>query len=163
MTVLNTKKLEELLVFIARHPGVQDLGTTKLWKLVYFIDTQALRDLGEPVTGSEFIKYEHGPVPSRGDKHLRKLSKDGAVSSEQELAGAYRLNSIKALRDPDLDVFSPEEQRIMHEVCRSQGRKKAAALSKLSHEEPAWHYADKLQKLSPALMAYGACEDEEGL
>ena len=51
MTVLNTKKLEELLVFIARHPGVQDLGMTKLWKLVYFIDTQALRDLGEPVTG----------------------------------------------------------------------------------------------------------------
>ncbi len=163
MTVLNTKKLEELLVFIARHPDVQDLGMTKLWKLVYFIDTQALRDLGESVTGSEFIKYEHGPVPSRGDKHIRKLSKDGSVTCEQRQVGNFRLNSIQSLRPADMAVFSPEEARIMDEVCRSHGRKKAATLSDLSHKEPAWHHAAKLQKLSPALMAYGVSEDKEGL
>ena len=156
-------KLSELIVYLGQHPEVNSLGFTKLWKLIYFIEARAVRDLGEPVTGSEFIKYEHGPVPSRGDKFLRKLVKSGEVTSSQRTVAGKTLNEVKAARSADLSVFSFEERQLIDAVCADLGRKTAFALSELSHKEPSWHYAKMLEKLSPELIAYGQKEDAEGL
>lgn len=161
--MVSDRKLSELIVYLGQHPGVSNLGLTKLWKLMFFIDAKALRDLGEPVTGSEFIKYEHGPVPSRGDKFLRKLVKTGEVTSSQRTIGGKILNEVKAARPADLTAFSFEEQQLINSVCVELGRKSAAALSELSHKEPSWHYARFMEKLSPELIAYGQTEDSEGL
>ena len=161
--MVSDRKLSELIVHLGQHPGVSNLGLTKLWKLIFFIDAKALRDLGEPVTGSEFIKYEHGPVPSRGDKFLRKLVKAGEVTSTQRSVGGKILNEVKAARPADLASFSFEERQVIESVCVELGRKSAAVLSDLSHKEPSWHYAKLMDKLSPELIAYGQKEDSEGL
>ena len=79
--MIHSRKLDELIVHLGARPDVVDLGLTKLWKLIYYIDAQAVRDLGVPVTGSEFIKYQHGPVPSRGEKHLRQLVRSREVNT----------------------------------------------------------------------------------
>lgn len=39
----NTVRFQQLVLLIANSPLVNDLGMTKLWKLIYFIDT-ALQD-----------------------------------------------------------------------------------------------------------------------
>ena len=65
--MVHGQKLSELIVYLGQHPRVNNLGLTKLWKLIFFIDAKAVRNLGEPVTGPEFIKYEYGPVPSRAE------------------------------------------------------------------------------------------------
>ena len=156
-------KLSELIVYLGQHPEVNSLGFTKLWKLIYFIEARAVRDLGEPVTGSEFIKYGHGPVPSRGDKFLRKLVKSREVTSSQRTVAGKTLNEVKAARSADLSVFSFEERQLIDAVCADLGRKTAFALSELSHKEPSWHYAKMLEKLAPELIAYGQKEDAEGL
>jgi len=161
--VVDSHKIEELIVHLGQHPRVVDLGPTKLWKLIYFIDARALRDLGVPVTGSEFIKYEHGPVPSRGEKHLKKLLRSETVTSTGRIVGGKTLNELKSHRQPNLSVFSPEECEIVESVCAELGRKTASALSQLSHNEPAWHYAKMRGKLSPELVAYGQQEDSDGL
>lgn len=161
--MVSDRKLSELIVYLGRHSEVGNLGLTKLWKLIFFIDARALRDLGEPVTGSEFIKYEHGPVPSRGDKFLRKLLKTGEVTSNQRTVGGKLLNEIKAVRPADLTAFSFEERQLIDSVCVELGRKSAAVLSELSHKEPSWHYARMMDKLSPELIAYGRTEDTAGL
>lgn len=41
-------------------------------------------------------------------------------------------------------------EKIIRQKCKD-GHQTAAYLSKLSHREPAWHYAQDLQKLSPSL------------
>ncbi len=161
--VAHTRKLEELIVHLGQHPGVVNLGVTKLWKLIYFIDARAVRELGEPVTGSEFIKYEHGPVPSRGEKHLRHLVRNEEVSTTPRIVGGKTLNEVKAARKPDLTVFAREELKLINAVCTELGRTSAVALSELSHKEPAWHYAGMMDKLSPELIAYGHAEDPDGL
>lgn len=156
-------KLSELIVYLGQHPEVQNLGLTKLWKLIFFVDAKAVRDLGEPVTGSEFIKYQHGPVPSRGDKFLRKLVKCGDVKTSQRTVGAKTLNEVVAVRPADMSVFSADERALIDEVCSDLGRKTAVALSDLSHKEPSWHYAEMMGKLSPELIAYGCEEDSDWL
>jgi hypothetical protein len=160
---MDQKKLEELIVYLGGHPQVENLGLTKLWKLIYFVDSEAKRDGGDSVTGSEFIKYDHGPVPSRGQKHLSKLVKSGEVKTSQRTLGDKVLNEVISSRPTNPSAFSRREIGIIDSVCERFGQESAFNLSKLSHKEPAWHYADKMQKLSPSLMSYGWEEDPEGL
>ena len=160
---MHSKKLEELIVHLGSHPGVENLGLTKLWKLIYFIDARAVRELGEAVTASEFIKYEHGPVPSRGERHLKHLVKCGEVTTTPRVVGGKTLNEVKATRKPNLTVFPKEELKLIEAVCKELGRKTAKVLSDISHQEPAWHYAEMMHKLSPELIAYGQSEDPDEL
>lgn len=160
---MHGRKLEELIAYLGNHPSVANLGPTKLWKLIYFVDVKALRDLGESVTGSEFIKYEHGPVPSRGEKHLKQMTRRSEVTTTPRNVGGKTLNEVKSARPADESVFSAGEMELIQVVCREFGGKSAKVLSDLSHREPAWHYAEMREKLSPELMAYGIEEDPDEL
>lgn len=160
---LHPAKLQNLILHLGSNPHVQNLGETKLWKLIYFIDSTALRELGSTVTGSEFIRYDHGPVPSRGEKALKRLKISGDLTIKQEDHGSYRMNRVIANGAADDSHFTGAEQEIIARICRQLGGQTATALSELSHREPAWLYAGRLDKLSPELMLYGAEEDPDGL
>lgn len=160
---MHKKKLQELIVHLGSHPGVRNLGLTKLWKLIYFVDSKALREFGEAVTSSEFIKYQHGPVPSRGEKSLKQLVRREEVTTAPRQVGGVTLNEVKSIRGADLSVFSAGELALIDCVCDELGGKSASVLSDLSHKEPAWHYAELMAKLSPELIAYGQSEDPDGL
>jgi len=105
---LKTHKLDDLILYLGHSPHVENMGVTKLWKLIYFIDTAFLRDTGASLTGSEYIKYDHGPVPSRGDKRLKCLRKEGRLRVKEEDYGSYRQNHVFTV-DEEKPAFSPEE------------------------------------------------------
>ena len=155
-------KLDDLILYLGNSPHVENLGITKLWKLIYFIDVAFLRETGATLTGSEYIKYDHGPVPSRGDKRLKHLNKEGRVRVKAEDHGSYQQNHVFTV-DEETPSFRMEEFPLIDAVCLRYGRKTASYLSELSHDEPAWIHAEKLQKLSPILMCYGSKEDPEDL
>lgn len=161
--MLHTEKLRNLMLSIAVHPSVKDLGMTKLWKLIYFIDVTALRAHGATITGSEFVKYPYGPVPSRGEKNLQALRREKLIETEQRANGTITQTFVTARGKADMRVFSSAERVIIDSVCREFGGKTAKELSSLSHAEPAWELAADLEKLDPDLMCYGSSEDPEGL
>lgn len=161
--MVHSRKLAELILAIAEHPSTTQLGMTKLWKLIYFVDARALREHGKTITGSEFIKYEHGPVPSRGEKVLKTLQREQAASIRRELLGSLSIHRVSALRPHDPEVFSAGERRTIDTVCQEMGGSTATYLSELSHMEPAWSAAQVMDKLDPTLMRYGIHEDPEGL
>ncbi len=161
--MVHVDKLRNLVLAVAAHPEVKNLGVTKLWKLIYFADVTALREHGTTITESEFIKYPHGPVPSRGERVLKAMRRDGAVSTEQRAVGRFTQTCIEGSAHADLNVFSREERDVIDKVCRELGGETAQALSELSHDEPAWVVASELDKLDPQLMHYGRSEDPEGL
>jgi len=159
---IDPDRLEALVLHIANHPSVKDLGTTKLYKLIYFIETKAMRDLGRSLTGSEFVKYEHGPVPSRGEKAIKHLRKDGRVEVSKRPHAGYTLNEILPLKEAP-HAFDADESALIESVLVDLGESTAAYLSEVSHREPAWAIAELRAKLDPVLMLYGAKEDPEGL
>ena len=148
---LNPTKLSDLILLLGRSPQVENLGMTKLWKLIYFIDAKHLREFGVSLTGSEYIKYEHGPVPSRGDRILKKLRQSGAVNVKPVDYGSYRQNHVSTAKEA-VPSFSDSELAVIEDVCRKLGRETAARLSDISHLEPAWIDADQNEKLSSVLM-----------
>lgn len=161
--MVNKQKLQELLIFIASSPDVRDLGLTKLWKLIYFADVTHLRNYDHSITDSEFIRYEHGPVPSRGERVLKAAIKANEVLTRQQPYGPYQITYVQAMRQADIGVFTTEELKTIESVCQKYGDKTAAYLSELSHLDPAWKYASEHDKLDPELMLYGFEEDPEGL
>lgn len=160
---LNIKKLKNIILYIASHPNVRKLGDTKLYKLIYFADVDSLREYGKSITGSDYIKYKHGPVPSRAEKSVKSLKKDGYIHTELVRHGSYTRNAISALKEPDLSVFEPNEIDRIDHICKVLGSKSASALSGISHDEPAWACTKILSKMSPSLMMYGAEESPDGL
>jgi len=160
--MVHVEKLRSLVLVIAHHPSVRSLGLTKLWKLIYFVDVRALREHGATITGSEFIKYPHGPVPSRGEKILKAMKREGELRTEQRQHDSYSQTLVIAIA-PRPDAFTEAEQAVIDGVCRELGGKTASALSQLSHEEPAWLMATELAKLDPEHLHYGRSEDPEGL
>lgn len=160
------KKLENLALYLANHPKVGQLGHTKLYKLIFFCDVTHLRQYGETITGSQYIKFQYGPVPSRAEKALKALRKAGAISVTREVLDEVRdieLMRVKACREADKKVFSKEELTTIETVAQNFGNRSAGELSDLSHREPAWVEAELHAKLDPELMFYGREEDPEGL
>jgi uncharacterized phage-associated protein len=161
--MLQTDKLRNLMLAIAVHPNVKSLGLTKLWKLIYFADVAALREHGATISGSEFVKYPFGPVPSRGEKVLKEMRREKLLETVQRASGTFTQTLVTALGKPDVRVFSANERVVIDVVCRRFGGKTAKELSSLSHSEPAWALATDLAKLDSGLMHYGDSEDPEGL
>ena len=127
--MLHPAKLRNLMLAIAAHPGVKQLGLTKLWKLIYFVDVAALRSHGSTITGSEFVKYPYGPVPSRGEKTLKAMRGEELLDTEQRTSGSFSQTLVKAIEKADMSVFSLEERNIIDEVCTSFGSRTARELS----------------------------------
>jgi len=159
---VNRETLADLILYLGKSPLVENLGKTKLWKLIYFTDAAFLREHGQSLTHSEYIRYDHGPVPSRGEKLLKTLGREGLVSVKQVDYGSFRQHHVTTVRESGLG-FSPEDRELIDRVCRRYGRSTATYLSEISHLEPSWANAGKMDKLSPELMHYGYQEDEEGL
>lgn len=161
--VFNLDKLKELIVLLARHHSVDNLGATKVAKLVYYIDAEAMRHLGDSVTSSEFIKHEHGPVPSRLDRALKQLRRAEAIRIDEQPFFDFELKKVEALREADRTRFTTEELAIVDQVVGRLGHLTAAELSQMSHREPAWREAEYLQKLDAELIPYGTEEDPTDL
>lgn len=58
------KKLAEAILYISKKSeGDESFGATKLNKLLFYSDFMAFGKLGEPITGQDYQKLEHGPAP----------------------------------------------------------------------------------------------------
>lgn len=161
---VNLGKLKHMILYIAGHPDVTTLGVTKLYKLIYFADVAHLRATGHTITGSDYLKYPHGPVPSRAKMALKDLTQHRQVKSETiPLGPDLSLGKLTALSAPNPAIFTKEEWDTLERIINTYGRETAQALSERSHLEPAWYWAEDRKKLDSELMLYGATEDPDGL
>jgi uncharacterized phage-associated protein len=159
----NAEKLKAMILYISSHPVVTDIGLTKLYKIIYFADVTHLRETGESITGSDYIKYQHGPVPSRGERCLKRLRKEGQLHSERQAYDNFEHIALTPLVDPPANVLTAAQSDTLDQVCRELGPETASQLSDRSHQEPAWIAASMQDKMPRELMYYGATEDLDGL
>src|SRR5437870_5236932 len=58
-------KLRELIIYIAdKCEYDQSFGSVKLNKILFFADFISFAKYGVPITGVQYKKYRHGPVPT---------------------------------------------------------------------------------------------------
>jgi len=135
----NTAKLRELILFIADRCADEKVGDVYLNKVLFFSDAFALQHLGEPITGARYQKLPLGPaarplVPLRND-----MIDDGDV--EVEMAGKRRVT--RALRKPDMSIFSDEEVKLVERVMDLFRGYSATVVSDASHDlSPGWNLVE---------------------
>lgn len=139
----SSKKFVNAMLFFANE--VNDLGITKLNKLLYYSDFWHYKLYRKPILGDRYIKMERGPVPETSyntfnanfrDNIDDSLKKDVEVSKEKVID--FPRKKIRPKKEPDLSVFSESEMEIMRKVVEEFRESTARKISEKSHLEKPW-------------------------
>jgi uncharacterized phage-associated protein len=128
------KKLLNAILYFAEN--TEYLGKVKLAKLLHYLDFNHFKETGYPSIGLRYKTYPFGPLP----EGLWTEVADGETPSD--FTGYLKLikwknNSVffKAIKSPDMSVFSLRETEIMKELADKYKNYGANGMVKVSHED----------------------------
>jgi uncharacterized phage-associated protein len=152
----NFKKFVNAVLFFAEKDNI---GITKLNKLLYYSDFEHYRLYGRPIIGDEYVKMGQGPVPERAYSIFNSNFRDAQDASLKDfievkprLIRDFSEKTIVPKIKPNLDCFSQSELEIMEQVSVQYKGKTAAMLSSKTHEELPWKKTMNLQKIDYKLI-----------
>jgi Protein of unknown function (DUF4065) len=142
----SAKRFDELVLYIAeRTKDDESFGSTKLAKVLFFSDFEAFRELGSPITGAEYQKWDYGPYPpqlkaaKRGLEHARRarLIRGGSYQAD-------RLIPTRT-RPADLDAvgITREQVALVNTWISHIEGETANEISDFSHEHPGYQMVDE--------------------
>jgi hypothetical protein len=93
-------------------------GSTKLNKILYFIDTEAWKRLGEPVTGAVYQRNHHGPTAVEFPPMLKELEDQQLIERHTAKIVDHEQESVRPTGrlTPNMGQFSDAERAIIEEV-----------------------------------------------
>jgi len=162
----NAKRFDELVLYVAeRTEDDENFGTTKLAKVLFYSDLEAYRELGAPITGAEYQKWEHGPYPPKLKSAKAMLKSAGrATPTKGSAFKADRLIPTRT-RPADLEAvgITAEEIAIVDAWIGRIERESASDISDLSHEHPGYRMVDENERIpyEAAFLAEQPPTDDE--
>src|SRR3989344_8306853 len=98
---------------------VDQLGSTKLAKLMYYLDFINYRDHGKSITGTKYYKQEYGPLAKDLVEIVGDLVGENKLKIESYTHPKYNREAHRysALVKPDMNVFSEEEKVLLRKLA----------------------------------------------
>jgi hypothetical protein len=139
-------KFKKLVQFIVSRcaDDPSRLGFTKLNKILWYSETEHYLRTGEPLTGANYVKRQHGPVPACIEFMVEELKQEEKLFVRDVPFFGYSKTEFIPLQEPEnIDKFFTasdiaEITRIIDFVCDENTGK---SISKLSHNE-SWEIAE---------------------
>ena len=126
--------LRELILYIAQQcEGDVYFGATKLNKILWLSDSASYAFYGEPITGVEYMKLEHGPAPRRLLPIKQMMLACGEIIERPRQIGRFTQQQVIALREPDLKQFSGRDIATVDAMIKAVWGKTADEVSEMSH------------------------------
>lgn len=136
-------KFAELLLHVAaRLRDDRTGGSTKLNKILFFVEFTHLRRHHRVVSGGEFQKLPHGPAPRRLLPVRRQLVDQGAAQLVEEDFLGRPQHRLVPQRPADLTLFAAEELQTIEDVLAQLAGMTGTQVSELSHQEPGWRLTE---------------------
>ena len=138
------QKLKELILYISQECASDpNYGSTHLYKTLFFADFLAYAKFGNPITGAEYRREEHGPV-GRTVRRVRQEMVSAGELDEKEtpvpnVPKKMTRKTPVARRQPNLSIFSEAEIELVNQVIKTFRGWLAGTVSKYTHELPQWH------------------------
>ncbi len=139
MTLTEEKILNGIKYFVIH---TQNVGRTKLFKLLYFWDFIHFKRFGMSITGYEYYTFPFGPVPRKlYDEIIENELPDfllGNLSiiediTEDEDDSFKRFKVVLKNRKMNKDCFSPNELKILEEVAYIYKEATAKQMTEITH------------------------------
>jgi uncharacterized phage-associated protein len=143
----------------------------KLIKLLYYVDREALRIWGRPVSTDRYVSMTHGPVLSRVLNLITEGEEPGREGVwARHISEPIGNKEVKLLADPGSDELSRAEEDLITSVFKAHGHKNRWRIVDEIHELPEWKdplgsaipidIIDILQALGKTAAEIAATEDE---
>lgn len=131
-------KLLNAILFFAKN--TKHCNTTKLSKLLCFLDFTHFKQTGFPCIGLKYYAYPNGPLPYDFWSEVREgntpedfKNKLTIIKRIDDFAPNYKELEFKAVENPDMSVFTPREQKIMVDLAFIYKEANAKDISEVSH------------------------------
>jgi uncharacterized phage-associated protein len=129
----------ECFLFVADRCADEKVGDVYLNKVLFFSDAFALQHLGEPITGARYQKLPLGPAMRALVPLRNEMIEGGEVSVD--MVGKRRVT--RALRKPDMSIFSDDEIELVERVIDLFRGYSATVVSDASHDlSPGWNLVE---------------------
>ncbi len=131
----------------------ETFGSTKLVELLYYADGAAYLQLGTPITGSNYIHADHGPLPEDWRSLADRLEREEIVRVDVEVLSSRHqrqrpLLGQKATTSP----LNDQERSILDDQLRRFAEFNAGQIEEYSHDEVAWRTTEP-QRVMPWELA----------
>lgn len=132
---LDLSKVYNAVLFFTREGELK----SKLNKLLFYADFKHFKEYTLSITGLRYVHLPYGPVPDNYAIYYATMFSKGLVEfAEQIYSDACVGEIIKAVKAPDLNVFSPSELRVMASVAEDFKEYTASRTQTRSHNERAY-------------------------
>lgn len=129
---LDLSRLYNAVLFFTRDGVLK----SKLNKLLFYADFKYFKEYTLSITGLRYAHLPYGPVPDNYSMYYAAMFSKGLVEFSEELyPNGYVGELIKAVKEPDLNIFSPSELRIMAAVMEYFKGYTATQIQEMAHEE----------------------------
>ncbi|MHC1576898.1 MAG: Panacea domain-containing protein [Methanosarcinaceae archaeon] len=132
----NFDKFKQVLHYIIHKTGgIDTVGKTVLFKLLYFNDFNYYEMFEEKMTGESYRKIEHGPAPCHFDEAISDLEDDDKIESTTRPVGTYTQKKFISECKPDFSLLSGNEIHSIDDTIARYSNWNATQISALSHDD----------------------------
>lgn len=150
-------RLEKLIHYIICVVPPEQLGRTKLAKILWFADVEHYRATGETLSRSDkYKKHDQGPLHVDFYSSIDALQKAGAIAERSAETFAGVRKEYIWLGRPDMREFAGHEIATLHSVIEQIRPMTAKQASDLGHVEP-WDSAfdGEILPIAAAAVQFG--------
>ncbi len=161
---ISTPKLKAMIRYFNTNTNPTYLGKVKLMKLFYFADFLSVKKYASPITYDNYVKLEHGPIPSSIKNLVDNVAEDPenaylADTFYIERPEGTRMQKIVCHQNfskKDEKLFTKHELEILEQVVQRFGDKTTAYIEEASHKEAPWTKTKMLDFIPYSLATYDA-------
>lgn len=144
-------KLKAAAHYVCSQLKPSELGNVKLHKILYFADMLHFSDVGEPLTGVDYIKQKFGPTARHLGSVISELEREGKIRVEIRNYFGFEKKDYVVQSEPDRLLLGNAGIRLLDTVIAFARDRSASELSELSHD-CAWQAADMGERIPYAAV-----------
>lgn len=142
-TRLNKNKVLNMILFLADTTILK----TKLLKEMFYSDFLYYKNTGASITGLEYAKITHGPVPDNFDEIISAYVEQGLIDYKIEYENDYENHKIISINKFNKNVFSSDELKILEQVKKYFESFTSKQIAEFSHMEKAFTETEFSKKI----------------
>lgn len=152
---LQVEKFRNVLLYILeRCAGKPNVGETVLYKLLYFSDFNYYELYEEQLTGAEYRKLPHGPVPQRMNVILKEMVDHGQLQRIKTEYHGFPKTRYLPLKKADLTSMKASEKVVIDGVIDQMSDWNASTISQYSHGDKPWKATETNSSIDYELVFY---------